>query len=57
MRVHENWRLNEREFELSTTLIIILNMFKVDKSARQSMRMHESWWSNESESLDYRQSS
>ena len=45
----------EWEFELSSTLIDILNMFKVDESARESVRVHENWRSNESESLNSHQ--
>ena len=43
----------EREFELSSTTIETLNVSKVDEGARVSMRVHESWWSNESESLNF----
>ena len=52
------WELavkREREFELSSTIIEILNTFKVDESARQSMRVHDSWRSNKSESLNSHQ--
>ena len=37
---------------LSLTLIEILNMLKADKSARGSIRLHESWRSNETEVLN-----
>ena len=42
--------------KLSSTLVEILNIFKVDKRAqRESVRMHGSWWSNESASLNFHQ--
>ena len=45
----------EWQFELSSTFISILNMFKVDERARELMRVHESWWSNENKSLNSHQ--
>ena len=45
--------MNERK--LSSTLIKDLSTFKVDESARESIRMHESFRPNESESLNFHQ--
>ena len=43
----------EWQFELSSTLIETKrNLFKVDNSARNSIRVHESWWLNESERVE-----
>ena len=44
----KSWQesLNKR-VKLSLTFIDVLNIFRVDGSARESMRVHESWRSNE----------
>ena len=54
MRVHE-MHAGDAELELSTTVIEVLNMFRVDENAREWLRVHKSWWSNESESLNFYQ--
>ena len=45
-------RVTTNERKLSSTLMKNLSTFKVDESARESMRVHESFWPNESESLN-----
>ena len=54
MRVHE-MHAGDAELELSTTVIEVLNMFRVDENAREWLRVQKSWWSNESESLNFYQ--
>ena len=50
MRVDGQTR--ERGFEFSSTPVEVLNRFKVDESAQESIRVHESCRSNECESLN-----
>ena len=45
-------RVRERKRKLSSTLTKNLNTFKVDESAWESTRVHESFKPNESESLN-----
>ena len=46
-----SWELTTVAQQTWETLSETLNMFKVDESARESMRVHENWRSNESGSL------
>ena len=43
---------DESHENLSSTLIKILNLVKVDESVREAMRVHESWRSKETENLN-----
>ena len=53
-RVVENpSRVREKEGKISSTRMKNLSTSKVDESALESMRVHESFWPNESESLNF----